>query len=135
MLRISVLSIMLLCITSAHAQTDCKAIQDAAARLACFDAPAKALPNKKKPAKADAKTSDDPNAKACTLKAAEVLPKISGLEIKGTRTSIRPMPQNWSTPVPPILVDVDIVAAGQSETYSYLCATGPAGTVVTRVRK
>lgn len=134
MLRISVPLITLLSIAGAHAQTDCKAIQDATARLACFDSPAKVQP-KKKSAKADAKAVEDPNAKACTLKAAEVLPKIPGLEIKGTRTSIRPIPQNWATPVPPILVDVDIVAAGQSETYSYLCATGPAGTVVTRVRK
>ncbi len=118
MLRIAVLSTMLLHTISAHAQTDCKAIQDAAARLSCFDAPAKALPSKKKPAKA-----------------AEALPKIPGLAIKSTRTAVQPMPQNWSTPVPPISVDVDIIAAGQADTYSYICATGPAGTVVMRVRK
>ena len=135
MLRIAVLSTMLLHVTSAHAQTECKAIQDTAARLACFDAPAKAQPSKKKTAQPEAKTSDDPHAKACTLKAAEALPKIPGLAIKSTRTAVQPMPQNWSTPIPPISVDVDIVAAGQADTYSYICATGSAGTVVMRVRK
>ena len=126
----------LLYATCTHAQADCRAIQDTAARLACFDAATKSPSPKKKPAKSEVKQgSDDPDSKACTLKAAEVLPKIPGLAIRGSRTAVQPRPANWSSPMPPILVDMDVIAAGQNETYSYLCATGPAGTVVQRVRK
>lgn len=126
----------LLYATCAYAQADCRVIQDTASRLACFDAATKSPISKKKPAKSNVKqSSDDPDSKACALKAAESLPKIPGLVIKGSRTAVQPQPANWSSPVPPIVIDMDIVAAGQNETYSYLCATGPAGTVVQRVRK
>lgn len=37
-------AIMLLSCAPLHAQQDCKAIKDAAARLACFDSPAPAKP-------------------------------------------------------------------------------------------
>lgn len=121
----------LLCATGAQALIDCKAIQDPTARLACFDKPA--VPKKPKAALSAPAVVADPDERACTLKAAETLPKIPGLTIKNSRTSKRPTPPNWNSPVPPIKVDVDIFAAGQAETYSYLCITGPSGTAVQRV--
>jgi hypothetical protein len=55
-------------------------------------------------------------------KATESLPRISGLVIKKTR--IRPVPAEilakWKGQIRPIIVDVDIVATGAEETYSYL---------------
>lgn len=61
--------------------------------------------------------------KACILKATEALPHISGLVVKKTRT--RPVPAEimatWRGQTRPIMVDVDIVAAGAGETYSYIC--------------
>ena len=61
--------------------------------------------------------------KACILKANEALPHIAGLEVRKTRT--RPVPAEimatWRGQTRPIMVDVDIVAAGAAETYSYIC--------------
>jgi hypothetical protein len=61
--------------------------------------------------------------RACVLKATEALPHIAGLEVKKTRT--RPVPAEimatWRGQSRPIMVDVDIVAAGAAETYSYIC--------------
>jgi hypothetical protein len=63
------------------------------------------------------------DSKACILKATGTLPRISGLVIKKTRT--RPVPAGilatWQGQTRPIIVDVDIVAAGAEETYSYMC--------------
>jgi hypothetical protein len=68
--------------------------------------------------------------RACTLKAAERLPKIPGLVIKQTRTKVLPTPANWKEETPPIRVEVDITAAGQSGTYAYLCGDSRVGTIV-----
>jgi len=61
--------------------------------------------------------------KACILKATGALPRIAGLEVRKTRT--RPVPAEimatWRGQTRPIMVDVDIVAAGAAETYSYIC--------------
>ena len=61
--------------------------------------------------------------RACILKATEALPHISGLLVKKTRT--RPVPPEimatWRGQTRPVMVDVDIVAAGAAETYSYIC--------------
>jgi hypothetical protein len=61
--------------------------------------------------------------RACILKATEALPRISGLLVKKTRT--RPVPPEimatWRGQTRPVMVDVDIVAAGAAETYSYIC--------------
>ena len=61
--------------------------------------------------------------KACILKATEALPHIAGLEVRKTRT--RPVPAEimatWRGQTRPVMVDVDIVAAGAAETYSYIC--------------
>ena len=72
---------------------------------------------------------------ACILKATESLPRISGLVIKKTR--IRPVPAEilakWKGQTRPIIVDVDIVATGAEETYSYLCALTKGSAYVRRV--
>ncbi|SHG06512.1 hypothetical protein [Bradyrhizobium erythrophlei] len=61
--------------------------------------------------------------RACILKATEALPRIAGLAVTKTRT--RPVPAEimatWRGQTRPIMVDVDIVAAGAAETYSYIC--------------
>jgi len=73
--------------------------------------------------------------KACMMKAAEMLPRISGLVIKKTRT--RPVPAStlatWKGQTRPIIVDVDIVAAGTEETYSYICVLTKGSAYVRRV--
>jgi hypothetical protein len=73
--------------------------------------------------------------KACILKATETLPRISGLVIRRTRT--RPVPAailtTWQGQTRPIVVDVDIVAAGAEETYSYMCVLTKGSAYVRRV--
>ena len=75
------------------------------------------------------------DSKACVLKATETLPRIAGLVVKKTRT--RPAPAailaTWQGQTRPIIVDVDIVAAGTAETYSYLCALTKGSAYVRRV--
>lgn len=60
---------------------------------------------------------------ACIAKATEALPRIAGLMVKKTRT--RPVPPEimatWRGQTRPVMVDVDIVASGAAETYSYIC--------------
>jgi hypothetical protein len=73
--------------------------------------------------------------KACMMKAAETLPHISGLVIKKTRT--RPVPASilatWKGQTRPIIVDVDIIAAGAEETYSFMCVLTKGSAYVRRV--
>ncbi|HXN66993.1 MAG TPA: hypothetical protein VN926_04995 [Bradyrhizobium sp.] len=73
--------------------------------------------------------------RACILKATETLPRISGLVVKKTRT--RPVPAavlaTWQGQTRPIIVDVDIVAAGAAETYSYMCVLTKGAAYVRRV--
>jgi hypothetical protein len=61
--------------------------------------------------------------RACILKATEALPHIDGLVVKKTRT--RPVPPEimatWRGQTRPVMVDLDITAAGAAETYSYIC--------------
>lgn len=80
------------------------------------------------------KESYPDSRRACTLRAAEALPKISGLTIKSSRTAELPPSANW-TGTPPIGVELDIEAAGQKETYAYLCGDGPSGAVIVRLAK
>jgi hypothetical protein len=60
---------------------------------------------------------------ACISKAAEALPRIAGLVIKKSRA--RPAPPavlaTWRGKSQPIMVEVDFVAAGEAQTYSYMC--------------
>jgi hypothetical protein len=65
--------------------------------------------------------AQDANSKACILKSAEMLPHIAGLEIKSSRASPVEGNAGW------LRVDLDVVAAGQAETYSYACALGSTG--------
>jgi hypothetical protein len=77
--------------------------------------------------------AEDP--KACVKKATESLPKIAGLVVKKTR--IRPaspeLLATWQGQTRPIIVEVDIVATGAGETYSYLCAFTKGSAYVRRV--
>jgi hypothetical protein len=77
--------------------------------------------------------ADDP--KACVKKATESLPKIAGLVVKKTSTRPAPPPMvaTWQGQTRPIIVDVDIVAIGAAETYSYLCAVTKGSAYVRRV--
>jgi hypothetical protein len=83
-------------------------------------------------ATASGRTADN---KGCILKATETLPRISGLVIK--RTRIRPVPAailtTWQGQTRPIVVDVDVVAAGAEETYSYMCVLTKGSAYVRRV--
>ncbi len=73
--------------------------------------------------------------KACISKATETLPHISGLVVKKTRT--RPVPAailaTWQGQTRPIMVDVDTVATGIAETYSYMCVMTKGSAYVRRV--
>ena len=59
----------------------------------------------------------------CISKAREALPRIAGLKVKNSRT--RPVSAailaSWKGETRPLVVDVDFIAAGEQETYSYLC--------------
>lgn len=73
--------------------------------------------------------------RACIVKATEALPHIAGLVVKKTRT--RPVPAEimatWRGQTRPVMVDVDIVAAGAAETYSYICVLTNKAAFVRRV--
>jgi hypothetical protein len=73
--------------------------------------------------------------RACISKASETLPHIVGLVIKKTRT--RPVPPailaTWQGQTRPIIVDVDTVADGTEETYSYMCVLTKGAAYVRRV--
>lgn len=100
------------------------------AQLAAASAPAQPAERPK----VDPPPESFPEAKrACTLKAAEALPKISGLSIKTTRSTELPPPRDWKDPMPPFRVELDIAAAGQSATYAYLCLYSSVGAVIQRL--
>ena len=65
--------------------------------------------------------------KACILKAKENLPNVAGIQIKASR--VRPIPAdqlaNWKGQSKPIVVDIETVAHGHGEMYSYICASSP----------
>ena len=67
--------------------------------------------------------------RACVLRATEALPKVAGLQVKRSGTRSMPPEQlaNWKGQSKPIVVDVDTVAPGVAERYSYLCAGTSAG--------
>ena len=73
--------------------------------------------------------------RACILKATEALPHIEGLLVRKTRT--RPVPAEimatWRGQTRPVMVDLDIVAAGAAETYSYICVLTNKSAFVRRV--
>jgi len=67
--------------------------------------------------------------RACVLRATEALPKVAGLRVKRSGTRSMPPEQlaNWKGQSKPIIVDIDTVAPGVAERYSYLCAGRSAG--------
>jgi hypothetical protein len=75
------------------------------------------------------------DSKTCIAKATQALPRVAGLVVKKTRT--RPAPAailaTWQGQTRPKIVDVDIVATGAAETYSYLCAVTKGSAYVRRV--
>jgi hypothetical protein len=62
-------------------------------------------------------------AETCITKATAALPRLEGLVIKKSRT--RPVSpailSTWKGQARPIIVDVDFEAAGEAQTYSYMC--------------
>jgi hypothetical protein len=62
-------------------------------------------------------------ASTCISKATEALPRIAGLVVKKSRT--RPVPpailSTWKGQSRPVMIDVDFEAAGEAQTYSYMC--------------
>jgi hypothetical protein len=67
--------------------------------------------------------ADARESQPCIPKATEALPHVSGLLIKQTRT--RPVSaaimSTWQGQSRPIIVDVEFVANGAAETYSFMC--------------
>jgi hypothetical protein len=72
--------------------------------------------------------------KTCVSKATEALPHIAGLVIKKSRA--RPVAAailaTWKGQTRPIIIDVDFVAAGEAQTYSYLCVVTQGSAFVQR---
>src|ERR1700732_938600 len=68
-------------------------------------------------------------------KATETLPHIPGIVVKKARP--RPVPPailaTWQGQTRPIMVDLDTVAAGAYETYSYMCVLTKGAAYVRRV--
>jgi hypothetical protein len=62
-------------------------------------------------------------ANTCLAKATEALPRIAGLVVKKSRT--RPVSPTilatWKGQSKPVMIDVDFEAAGEAQTYSYMC--------------
>jgi hypothetical protein len=73
--------------------------------------------------------------KACVTKATATLPQISGLVVKKAHT--RPAPPailaTWQGQARPIIEDMDTVAPGAAETYSYICVLTKGSAYVRRV--
>jgi hypothetical protein len=70
----------------------------------------------------------------CVSKATEALPRIAGLVVKKSRT--RPVSQailaSWKGQSRPIIIDVDVEAAGEAQTYSYMCVVTQGSAFVQR---
>ena len=62
-------------------------------------------------------------AENCIAKAPASLPRIEGLVVKKSRT--RPVSPailaTWKGQTRPLIVDVDFEAAGEAQTYSFMC--------------
>ncbi|HLX18230.1 MAG TPA: hypothetical protein VKS24_23825 [Bradyrhizobium sp.] len=73
-------------------------------------------------------------AGVCISKATEALPHIEGLVVKRSRT--RPVPpailSTWRGQSRPVMIDVDFEAAGESQTYSYMCVVTQGAAFVQR---
>lgn len=71
---------------------------------------------------------------ACISKATEALPRISGLVVKKSRT--RPVSptilSTWRGQSKPVIIDVDFEAAGEAQTFSYMCVVTQGSAFVQR---
>ncbi len=72
--------------------------------------------------------------KNCISKATEALPRIAGLVVKKSRT--RPVSPailaSWKGQSRPVIIDVDVEAAGEAQTYSYMCVVTQGSAFVQR---
>ena len=72
--------------------------------------------------------------KTCIATATEALPKITGLVVKRSRT--RPVPRavlaSWRGQSKPVIVDMDIEAQGDAQTFSYMCVVTQGSAFVQR---
>ena len=73
-------------------------------------------------------------ARSCIVKATEALPKIAGLKVKQSGTRSMPPQQlaNWKGQSKPVIIDVDFEAAGEAQTYSYMCVVSQGSAFVQR---
>jgi hypothetical protein len=73
-------------------------------------------------------------ASTCISKATEALPRISGLVVKKSRT--RPVSptilSTWRGQSKPVIIDVDFEAAGEAQTFSYMCVVTQGSAFVQR---
>jgi hypothetical protein len=73
-------------------------------------------------------------ADPCISKVTEALPRISGLVVKKSRT--RPVSptilSTWRGQSKPVIIDVDFEAAGEAQTYSYMCVVTQGSAFVQR---
>jgi hypothetical protein len=73
-------------------------------------------------------------ASTCLSKATEALPRILGLVVKKSRT--RPVSQTilstWKGQSKPVIIDVDFEAAGEAQTWSYMCVVTQGSAFVQR---
>jgi len=78
--------------------------------------------------------SDAEGASTCLAKVTEALPRISGLVVKRSRT--RPVSPTilatWRGQSKPVMIDVDFEAAGEAQTYSYMCVVTQGSAFVQR---
>jgi hypothetical protein len=70
----------------------------------------------------------------CISKATEALPRIVGLVVKKSRT--RPVSPailaSWKGQSRPIIIDLDVEAVGEAQTYSYMCVVTQGSAFVQR---
>jgi hypothetical protein len=73
-------------------------------------------------------------ADPCISKATEALPRISGLVVKKSRTrAVSPtILSTWRGQSKPVIIDVDFEAAGEAQTYSYMCVVTQGSAFVQR---
>ena len=73
-------------------------------------------------------------ADSCISKATQALPRISGLVVKKSRT--RPVSptilSTWKGQSKPVIIDVAFEAAGEAQTYSYMCVVTQGSAFVQR---
>ena len=72
--------------------------------------------------------------KTCIASATEALPKITGLIVKGSRTrSVSPaVLSTWKGQSKPVIIDLDVEAQGDAQTFSYMCVVTQGSAFVQR---